>query len=111
MFPRFRVSIPNSASFRIFSTVDNMNIDRIILSPYENAFATHRFDCAIGHTILYHFVLDRCVFNFVEIGEQEQKHHTVQTDPNHELFRVVAFSEQQLELMREDGHELNLCWK
>jgi hypothetical protein len=45
---------------------------------------------------------------FVEVGEQEQEHDAVKTDPDHESLRVVAFSEQQLELVRENGHELKL---
>lgn len=44
----------------------------------------------------------------VEIGEQEQEHDTVQSDPHHETLRVVALGEQQLELVREDGDELGL---
>lgn len=55
-----------------------------------------------------HFALDRRVLGFVEIGEQEQEHDAVQTDPHHERVRIVALAEQQLKLVREDGHELDL---
>lgn len=45
---------------------------------------------------------------FVEVGEQEQKHDAVKSNPHHEAFRVFAISEQSLELMSEDCDELNL---
>lgn len=48
------------------------------------------------------------IFGFVEVGEQEQEHNAVQTDPHHESTWIVALAEQQLELMREDSHELDL---
>lgn len=32
----------------------------------------------------------------------------MQADPHHERVRVVALAEQQLELVREDRHELHL---
>lgn len=44
----------------------------------------------------------------VEVREQEQEHDAVQSDPHHETLRVVALGEQQLELVREDSHKLQL---
>lgn len=44
----------------------------------------------------------------VEVREQEQEHDAVQSDPHHETFRVVAVGKQQLELVREDCHKLQL---
>lgn len=60
---------------------------------------------AIAHAV--HLHSNRIVFRFVEIAEKEQEHHPMEANPCHEVFRVVAFTEQQLELMDEDGNELH----
>lgn len=44
----------------------------------------------------------------VEVREEEQEHDTMKTDPYHETAWIIALSEQQLELMCENGNELNL---
>lgn len=49
------------------------------------------------------------VFSFVEVREQEQEHHAVQAYPDHKALRVIAFDEQQLELVDENAYELQLC--
>lgn len=48
------------------------------------------------------------VLGFVEVREQEQEHNAVQAYPNHEALRVVTFDKQQLELVNENAHELEL---
>lgn len=48
------------------------------------------------------------VATLVEVREQEQEHDTMKTDPYHEAAWIIALSEQQLELMCENGNELNL---
>lgn len=67
---------------------------------------------AIGDAIFHsHFAafatLAAGIFGLIKVGEQEQEHCTVQTNPDHEVFWVVAFAEQQLELMAEDENELH----
>lgn len=47
----------------------------------------------------------------VEVGEEEQKHDSMKTDPDHEALWIVAIGPKQLELMREYGYKLNLSKK
>lgn len=46
------------------------------------------------------------VLDFVKVGEQEQEHEAMQGDPDHERFRIVAFGYQKLQLVGENGDEL-----
>lgn len=48
------------------------------------------------------------VILLVKVGEEEQEHDAVKTDPHHESLRVLAIGPEQLELMSEDGNKLNL---
>lgn len=75
---------------------------------------------AVAVVIEVNFSIGRCLLRvsqsfllinvalFVEVGEKEQEHNAVKTNPDHEAFRVLALSPQQLELMDKDGNELNL---
>lgn len=58
----------------------------------------------LGFQLVFPFV---DVALLVEVREQEQEHDTMKTDPYHETARIIALSEQQLELMCENGNELN----
>jgi hypothetical protein len=44
----------------------------------------------------------------IKVGEEKEKHDAMKTDPDHEAFGIVAIGPQQLELVREYGHKLNL---
>lgn len=52
--------------------------------------------------------LPASVFGLVEVREKEEEEQTVQRDPHHKTLGIVAFCEEQLELVSEDCYKLHL---
>lgn len=72
---------------------------------YENK-QIYPIRMAIGNAVLYCLYFLSRVFGSVEAREQEQEHHTMQSNPEHKVFWIIAFTEGQLELMTEYGNKL-----
>lgn len=48
---------------------------------------------AVFHCYFVTFAEFAGVFGLIEIGEQEQEHRTVQSNPDHEVFWIITFAE------------------
>lgn len=116
------IAIFESNTFVVFRKIDGETsssghaFDSIILHPitfefykqkniYENK-QIYPIRMAIGNAVLYCLYFLSRVFGSVEAREQEQEHHTMQSNPEHKVFWIIAFTEGQLELMTEYGNKL-----